>query len=188
MRILSDCNTVFITHMLKGARINTKVTEVMTNLSTFVRCQTQASDSVSSLESQDSSASDSDSSKLSSSTRLESESSMIESAASTSEATSQIREPASGTAESAASMAESAQQAQQKDTWAMPTQDATRGFPPASHKLVVQPRHDYTQSSHGCPKCPANLCKVSMQLCTDECVKGLSLLYSINPKYEAQTL
>lgn len=170
MRILSDCNTVFINHMLKGARINTKVTEVMTNLSSFVRCQTQASDSVSSLESQDSSASDSDSSKLSSSTRLESESSMVESTASTSESTSQTDEPASSMAESAASTAESAQQAQQGGTWAIPTEGATSGFPPASHKLVVQPRHDYTQSSHGCPRCPANLCKVSMQLCTDECI------------------
>ena len=165
MRILSDCNTVFINHMLKGARINTKVTEVMTNLSSFVRCQTPASDSVSSVASQDSSASDSDSSKLSSSTRLESESSMVESAAS-SELTSQTDESASIMAESAASTAESAQQAQQGATWAMPTEGATSGFPPASHKLVVQPRHDYMQSSHGCPRCPANLCKVSMQLCT----------------------
>ena len=31
---------------------------------------------------------------------------------------------------------------------------------PASHKLVVRPRFDYQHASHGCPLCPANLCKV----------------------------
>ncbi|KAL0044617.1 hypothetical protein WJX82_002935 [Trebouxia sp. C0006] len=29
----------------------------------------------------------------------------------------------------------------------------------ASHRMVIQPRHDWTVSSHGCPLCPANLCK-----------------------------
>ena len=34
------------------------------------------------------------------------------------------------------------------------------GAKPASHKLVVRPRFDYHHGSHGCPLCPANLCKV----------------------------
>ena len=34
------------------------------------------------------------------------------------------------------------------------------GAKPASHKLVVRPRFDYQTGSHGCPLCPANLCKV----------------------------
>lgn len=141
MRIISDCNTVFIHHMLKGAGIDGQVTEVLTNLSSFVRCQAASHRSSMSQDSQDASASDSDSSQLSSSTQFDS-----------------AQRRTSAQAESASSSAESANQV----TWDMPSQTSTTRLPPASHKLVVQPRHDYTQSSHGCPMCPANLCKVSL--------------------------
>lgn len=182
MRILSDCNTVFINHMLKGARINTQVTEVMTNLSSFIRCQPDSESLVSSSSSnihfssaQQESASDSDTSQLSSLTKVDSASdlgdsasSMADSASNASESSftvakspSRVANSAKSLADTAPNVAESAQQAMLAGTWAIPNQGATSGLPPASHKLVVQPRHDYTQTSHGCPMCPANLCKVS---------------------------
>lgn len=35
----------------------------------------------------------------------------------------------------------------------------------ASHRLVVQPRHDPEDLPHECPLCPANLCKVRLLPC-----------------------
>lgn len=32
----------------------------------------------------------------------------------------------------------------------------------ASHRLVIQPRHDPADMPHDCPMCPANLCKVRL--------------------------
>ena len=46
------------------------------------------------------------------------------------------------------------------DGSASPTSVLDIGAKPASHKLVVRPRFDYQHGSHGCPLCPANLCKV----------------------------
>ena len=42
--------------------------------------------------------------------------------------------------------------------------EGSKGAPrPASHRLVVHPRHNEDRlGSHGCPLCPANLCKVSL--------------------------
>ena len=37
VRLLSDCNTVFIGHMLTGARISSVVSEVITNFASFQR-------------------------------------------------------------------------------------------------------------------------------------------------------
>lgn len=37
MRILSDCNSVFISHMLSGARASTLPSQIITNHAEFVR-------------------------------------------------------------------------------------------------------------------------------------------------------
>lgn len=37
VRILSDCNSVFIGHMLAGARVSSVVSEVVTNFASFER-------------------------------------------------------------------------------------------------------------------------------------------------------
>ncbi|KAK9814688.1 hypothetical protein WJX72_009831 [[Myrmecia] bisecta] len=42
VRILSDCNSVFINHMLAGAKVNALVKEVITNLASFERTETPA--------------------------------------------------------------------------------------------------------------------------------------------------
>ena len=118
MRILSDCNSVFISHMLTGAKVNTRVQEVVTNLSSFVRCPPptpEASTSAQGLHESDSAHSDAESSTASPG-RVQSVSSGLK----------------------------------------------TGGQSPASHCLVIQPRHDWTVSSHGCPLCPANMCKASL--------------------------
>lgn len=128
MRVLSDCNSVFINHMLTGAKVNTRVKEVITNLSSFVRSQPVTngdstiagdpceppSDAESSTETPD---------KL----------------------------------ESAASRDESGADGQ----WELTKGRLTGGKGAASHRMVIQPRHDWTVLSHGCSICPANLCKVS---------------------------
>ena len=126
MRILSDCNSVFISHMLTGAKVNTRVQEVITNLSSFVRCQPSSNSQHGSAQS----ASQADSAH--------------------SDAESSTTSP--GKVQSASSGSESAGGA----TWG----DAATGKAAASHRMVIQPRHDWTVSSHGCPLCPANLCKV----------------------------
>ena len=37
VRLLSDCNSVFIGHMLTGARVSSSVSEVVTNFASFQR-------------------------------------------------------------------------------------------------------------------------------------------------------
>ncbi len=126
MRILSDCNSVFISHMLTGAKVNTRVQEVITNLSSFVRCQPSSDPQHGSDQSAswaDSAHSDAESSTTSQG-KVQSASSGFE--------------PAGGATRG----------------------DAAADKAAASHRMVIQPRHDWTVSSHGCPLCPANLCKV----------------------------
>ncbi|KAA6419636.1 MAG: CTD small phosphatase 2-like [Trebouxia sp. A1-2] len=125
MRILSDCNSVFISHMLTGAKVNTRVQEVVTNFSSFVRCQP--------------------------STNLQHGSAQSESQADSAHSDAESSTASPGRLQSASSGSESAGGA----TWS----DAAAGKAAASHRMVVQPRHDWTVSSHGCPLCPANLCK-----------------------------
>jgi len=127
MRILSDCNSVFISHMLTGAKVNTRVQEVITNLSSFVRCQ-PSSDPQSASQA-DSAHSDAESSTAS-----------------------------PGKVQSASSGSDGGA------TWGASSGDAAAGKTAASHRMVIQPRHDWTVSSHGCPLCPANLCKVWLHL------------------------
>lgn len=130
MRILSDCNSVFISHMLTGAKVNTRVQEVITNLSSFVRCQP-------STNSQDSPA------------QSPREADSAHSDAESSTGTPDKVQSASMGAESA-----------NRSTWHTASGETAGGMVAASHRMVVQPRHDWTASSHGCPLCPANLCKV----------------------------
>jgi Putative Phosphatase len=40
VRILSDCNTVFISHMLAAARVSAAVAHVITNFASFCRVST----------------------------------------------------------------------------------------------------------------------------------------------------
>lgn len=40
MRIISDCNTVFIAHMLAAARASSAVSHVITNFASFCRVST----------------------------------------------------------------------------------------------------------------------------------------------------
>lgn len=131
MRVLSDCNSVFIAHMLTGANINTRVKEVITNLSSFVRSQpamdAESSTAVSQCEA-DSAASDADSSE----------------------------------AQDRAESASERDVAGADGRWEVTKGRLTGGKGAASHRMVIQPRHDWTVSSHGCPICPANLCKVGL--------------------------
>lgn len=39
------------------------------------------------------------------------------------------------------------------------SEEAWGAAKPAAHRLVITPRHDERGGSHGCPLCPANLCK-----------------------------
>lgn len=131
MRVLSDCNSVFINHMLTGAKVNTRVKEVITNLSSFVRNQpiTNGDSTIAGDPCEpDSPPSDAESST---------------------EAPDKL--------ESAASRDESGADGR----WELTKGRLTGGKGAASHRMVIQPRHDWTVSSHGCPICPANLCKVS---------------------------
>lgn len=133
MRILSDCNSVFISHMLTGARVNTRVKEVITNTSSFVRCKAPGASPQSpspSPEAPDGAQSDAES---------------------------------SNGAGSAAAQVQSALCEQQQDGDAAAVSSGTGGQAAASHQMVIRPRHDWKVSSHGCPLCPANLCKVSQQ-------------------------
>lgn len=128
MRILSDCNSVFISHMLTGAKVNTRVKEVITNLSSFVRSQPATPN-------------DSDNAGA----RVESPPSDAESSSETPDKLV-----------SAASRDESGVDGR----WELTKGRLTGGKGAASHRMMIQPRHDWTVSSHGCPICPANLCKV----------------------------
>lgn len=125
MRILSDCNSVFISHMLTGAKVNTRVQEVITNLSSFVRCPSPTDAQTSPTQSP--------------------------------------REPdsAHSDAESSTASPHKVQLASTDAIWAAANGKAAGDKAPASHRMVVQPRHDWTVASHGCPLCPANLCKAS---------------------------
>ena len=135
MRVLSDCNSVFINHMLTGAKVNTRVKEVITNLSSFVRNQHAAGDDLSSTQPSD--------------------------AESSSETPDMAQ--ASSRDESAAD-----------GTWELTKGKLANGKAAASHRMVIQPRHDWTVSSHGCPICPANLCKVRVVLPHPAYVLGLT--------------
>ena len=145
MRILSDCNSVFISHMLIGAKVNTRVQEVITNLSSFVRCQPHSDPQ--SASQADSAHSDAESSTAS-----------------------------PDKVQSASSGSESAGGA----TWGAGSVDAAAGKAAASHRMVIQPRHDWTVSSHGCPLCPANLCKVWTYLPTSIASFLYVLPYALN--------
>ena len=131
MRVLSDCNSIFIHHMLTGAKVNTQVKEVITNLSSFVRSQSMTN---------------SDSAIAGDPCEPDSPPSDAESSTGT-----------SGKLESAGSRDESGADGR----WELTKGRLTGGKGAASHRMVVQPRNDWTVSSHGCPICPANLCKVS---------------------------
>jgi hypothetical protein len=91
VKVLSDCNSVFISHILMGARLHGHVGEVITNAAAFEKVAA----------------------------------SEVEDAGVGLGITSSIRKAPAG----------------------------------ASYKLVVQPRHPATAAPHGCPLCPANLCK-----------------------------
>ena len=132
MRVLSDCNSIFINHMLTGAEVNTRVKEVITNLSSFVRSQPMTKAASTSAGSQ-------------------SESDSLPSDAESSSETPEKIESASNREESGAD-----------GSWEMTKGRLTGGKEAASHRMVIQPRHDWTVSSHGCPICPANLCKVCL--------------------------
>lgn len=136
MRVLSDCNSVFLSHMLTGAKVNTQVKEVITNLSSFVRSQpATGSDSTTAGTPCDAdSPNDSPPSDAESSTETP-------------------------------DMAESASKRGEPGTdgrWELTKGRLAGGKGAASHQMVIQPRHDWTVSSHGCPICPANLCKVGL--------------------------
>ena len=91
VKVLSDCNSVFISHILMGARLHGHVGEVITNAAAFEKVAA----------------------------------SEVEGAGVGLGITSSIRKAPAG----------------------------------ASYKLVIQPRHPATAAPHGCPWCPANLCK-----------------------------
>lgn len=136
MRVLSDCNSVFISHMLTGAKVNTRVKEVITNLSSFVRSQP---------------ATDDDSTTAGTPCGSDSPNNPPPSDAESSSETP-------GKAESASKRGESGADGR----WEVTKGRLTGGKGAASHRIVIQPRHDWTVSSHGCPICPANLCKVGL--------------------------
>ena len=101
VRVLSDCNQLFIATMLTGAKADGLVAEVITNGAAFERAL----------------------------------------------------------ADSAADLTLGA--AQDPGSWALGGSGKGGGAPrPAAHRLAVKPRHDEAAAgSHGCPLCPANLCK-----------------------------
>ena len=136
MRVLSDCNSVFISHMLTGAKVNTQVKEVITNLSSFVRRQPVTDD---------------DSTTAGMPCDPDSPSDSLPSDADSSNETLEKAESASKRDESG-----------DDGRWELTQGKLAGGKGAASHQMVIQPRRDWTVSSHGCPICPANLCKVTL--------------------------
>lgn len=130
MRVLSDCNSIFINHMLTGAKVNTRVKEVITNLSSFVRNQP---------------ASDSDSR----SSQLQSESDSPPSDAESSSETADMGQAASNRDESAAD-----------GTWELTKGKLANGKAAASHRMVIQPRTVSSHGCSICPAnlCKVSAC------------------------------
>jgi RNA polymerase II subunit A small phosphatase-like protein len=88
VKVLSDCNSVFISHILSGARLSNCVTEVITNTASFEKV-----------------------------------------------AAADMEDACIGLGSKSSSRKAS------------------------GYRLVIQPRHPESSAPHGCPLCPANLCK-----------------------------
>ena len=105
VRVLSDCNSLFINHMLTGAKAG--VREVITNFASFQRVEAPPAPE------------------------------------------------------------QDGEQTRASSGWSFFGRGKVTPAPPAaaSHRLVVQPRHDVAaHGAHGCPLCPPNLCKVRITL------------------------
>ncbi len=141
--ILSDCNSVFIGHILTGARLNTLIRQVITNQASFQRV---APPQLSQLAPNATVADGSSGSSME-----------VEEPAVPAAASRPPRVPSgfgSGwffRSPSSSSLSSSSSGGACKPPVA----------PPIAHRLVIEPRHNPgTCGSHGCELCPSNLCKV----------------------------
>ncbi|KAF5830891.1 hypothetical protein DUNSADRAFT_13901 [Dunaliella salina] len=167
-RILSDCNTVFISHILAGADASDCFKEVLTNPASFEAMETPsegAGTEVIALGNNRSNSSSSRDSTDSSSSSKES----TDSAGTASKLSSSTE--STSTAQQKASRSNSSSNGSLKSGWFMKglsklfdkSKPQPVASPPAtrtttSQKLVVRPHHSHVQP-HGCPRCPSNLCK-----------------------------
>lgn len=128
VRILSDANTVFISHILTAAKVHSFVSEVVSNNAAFQRVEGIAASGLGPESSQNNNAEDCDDA-------------------------SQSTKGRDGKREAVNSR------------WFFSRRGSSGapGIVPnnvSQYRLVVDPRHDYRKhGSHGCPLCPANLCK-----------------------------
>jgi hypothetical protein len=132
--VLSDCNSVFIGHILTGARLNTLVRRIITNPAAFERAPAAAPASAAPGGEEVEEPQTPRASRAASSSAFGSGWSFFRSSSSSS-----LASMSSGGSSGGGS-----------------------GKPPSgvSHRLVVAPRHNAAASGpHACPLCPANLCK-----------------------------
>uniref|UniRef100_A0A7S3VQV7 FCP1 homology domain-containing protein n=1 Tax=Dunaliella tertiolecta TaxID=3047 RepID=A0A7S3VQV7_DUNTE len=169
-RILSDCNSVFISHILAGADAPDCFKDVLTNPASFevVEAPSEGMGSEVIALGSTSSRSNSSSSTSNDSARSSSESSG-RSTDSTGTASKLSSSTESSSAQQKASRSNSSASSSLKNGWFMkglsklfdktkpqPCSQTTRM---TSHqKLVIRPHHSHVQP-HGCPRCPTNLCK-----------------------------
>lgn len=136
--MLSDCNSVFISHILTGARLNTLVRHVITNQASFQRVAPPPPASAA--------ADDGDGGG----------GAVVEPAVPAAAA----RPPRVPSGFGSGWLFRSS-----SGSGLSSSTSAGAGKPPAApavaHRLVIEPRHDHRAcGSHGCSLCPANLCKV----------------------------
>ncbi|EFN52947.1 hypothetical protein CHLNCDRAFT_137320 [Chlorella variabilis] len=135
--VLSDCNSVFISHILTGARLNTLVRHVITNQASFQRVAPPPPASAA--------ADDGDGGG----------GAVVEPAVPAAAA----RPPRVPSGFGSGWLFRSS-----SGSGLSSSTSAGAGKPPAApavaHRLVIEPRHDHRAcGSHGCSLCPANLCK-----------------------------
>lgn len=137
VRVLSDCNSLFIHHVLAGAKASHLIQDAITNPSAFEYVPPTPSSSCSDLQRCFSASSDAPSTM----------SSMTGSVSTISlQRISNVSGPSSATITPTASRAPSGCVSPQAVAAAS-----------ARHKMVIKPRHAHTE--HTCPLCPNNLCK-----------------------------
>jgi hypothetical protein len=157
VKILSDCNSVFISHILAGAKVGNLVSEVLTNGATFERGAEEAGSSSSST---------SGSSKSSSSNKLDRRGSLLSTTSSSSNSSTsssggseKISQSATSRLASFMSRMTSGGSSSSSAPSPAPSPSPKAATGNLGHKLVVKPYHGSDRHPHKCPLCPDNLCK-----------------------------
>lgn len=141
--VLSDCNSLFITHILTGARVNACVRHLITNPASFHRVLAPPSADAAT----DVSAAAGDSAAMAQQAAGQSPAAVKPASTSFAANWFGFRSTSNSTSTAAS---------------ATRTASRTPSKPPmaTNHRLVIEPRHDTAAcGTHGCTLCPTNLCK-----------------------------